>query len=780
MWSKIMNLKKNRRILVIDDNEAIHADFRKILASRVENTNLEEAEARLLGMPSPPLPKVVEAFDVESAYQGQEGWEMVRASVAAGDRYAMAFVDMRMPPGWDGVETITKIWEIDPDIQVVICTAYSDYSWEEIIRKLGNVDRLLILKKPFDTIEVCQLACALTQKWHLARHAHLKLNQLRAMVEEQTHSLQAEVAERRKSEDELRQAQGRYALALAGANDGIWDWDFTTQVVFYSGRWKAMLGETDSKIAATADEWFNRIHPDDIDRMKSDLEMHIQGRSEQFHSEYRMMHSDGQYRWMLSRGVAVRDPNGKALRAAGSQTDITDRKLAESQLRHDALHDALTGLANRVLIMDRIGQCLQRSKRTPGQLFAVIFLDLDQFKVINDSLGHAAGDQLLIELAKRLETTLRTGDTVSRGDIDHLARLGGDEFVALLDGIRIPADAIRVADRLQQATANPFNVGGQEVIVAASFGIALSNQNYNKPEEILRDADTALYDAKNNGRGCYRLFDPQMHAWAVQRLLMEGELRRGIERGELRLFYQPVQSLLTGQLVEVEALVRWEHPNRGTILPADFIPLAEETGLILPLGQWVLHEACRQMKLWQTHLPRLRDLSIAVNVSGHQFARAEMPAKVAEVLAATGLLARHLKLEITETTIMESGDPAVGELDTLHDMGLQFHLDDFGTGYSSLGHLHRMPIEALKIDRSFIAALGGDQTGTSIVQAIVALARALGMRVIAEGVETQSQADFLRRLGCDHAQGYYFAQPLTAEQFVQFADGIPGPEKAAA
>jgi diguanylate cyclase (GGDEF)-like protein/PAS domain S-box-containing protein len=775
-----MNLKKNRRILVVDDNQAIHADFRKILAGSPEHTGLEEAEARLLGTPLAMVPNATEVFDVESAYQGEEGLEMVRASVAAGSKYAMAFVDMRMPPGWDGVETITKIWEVDPEIQIVICTAYSDYSWEEIIRKLGNVDRLLILKKPFDTIEVCQLACALTQKWHLARRAHLKLNQVRAMVQEQTHKLQAEVTERRKSEEELRQSHGRYARALAGANDGIWDWDLTTQVMFYSLRWKAMLGETDSKITPNVEEWFNRIHPDDIARVKSDLEMHIQGRSEQFYSEYRMMHSDGQYRWMLSRGVAVRDSKGKAMRVAGSQTDITDRKLAESQLRHDALHDTLTGLANRALMMDRINQCLQRVKRAPKRLFAVIFLDLDQFKVINDSLGHAAGDELLIELAKRLETALRIGDTVSRGEADHLARLGGDEFVALLEDIRIPADAIRVADRLQKATANPFNVGGHEVIVSASFGIALSNGSYTKPEDILRDADTALYDAKNSGRGRYRLFDPQMHDSAMQRLLMESELRQGIERGELRVLYQPVQSLRTGQLVEVEALVRWEHPQRGTLLPADFIPLAEETGLILPLGNWVLHEACRQIKLWQMQLPRLCDLSIAVNVSGRQFARAKMSAEVARVLAATGLEARHLKLEITETITMGSGDPAAAELNTLHDMGIQFHLDDFGTGYSSLGYLHRMPIDALKIDRSFIAALGGDRTGTSIVQAIVALARALEMRVIAEGVENKSQADFLRHLGCDHAQGYYFSKPLTAEQFVQFADGIPGPAKAAA
>jgi len=770
-----MNMEKNRRILVIDDNQAIHKDFRKILASPVENTALDEAEARLLGRSLAALPESNDIFEVGSAYQGEEGWEMVRGAIAAGKNYAVAFVDMRMPPGWDGVETIAKIWEIDTEIQIVVCTAYSDYSREEMVKKLGNVDRFLILKKPFDAIEVSQLACALTQKWNLARH----LNKLRGIIEERTQSLQAEVVERRHSEEELRQSQGRYALALAGANDGIWDWDFTNGVVFYSPRWKSMLGDMDGKITSTAEEWFKRIHPDDLGRMKRELEAHIEGRTEQFRSEHRMMHGDGEYRWMLSRGVAVRDSSGKALRAAGSQTDITDWKLAESRLRHDALHDTLTGLANRALLMDRINQSLERVKRTPGKAFAVIFLDLDRFKVINDSLGHVAGDQLLVELGKRLESALRTGDTVSREEPDNLARLGGDEFVALLDAIGTPADAIRVADRLQKVTAQAFYVGGHEVFVTASLGIAMGNGNGNKAEDILRDADTALYDAKNTGRGSYRMFDQQMHASAMQRLMMESELRRGIERGELRLLYQPVHSMATGELVEVEALVRWEHPRRGMISPAEFIPLAEETGLILPLGHWVLHEACRQAKLWQTEVPRLRELCVAVNVSGRQFARVEMPAEVAAALAKTGLCARYLKLEITETTIMESGDPAIVELNALREMGVQFHLDDFGTGYSSLGYLHRMPIEALKIDQSFIAGMGEDRTGTSIVQAIVALAKSLDMRVVAEGVENQSQVDFLRGIGCDFAQGYYFARPLTAEELAKFAIGAFVPGKTA-
>jgi diguanylate cyclase (GGDEF)-like protein/PAS domain S-box-containing protein len=764
-----MNPEQNRRILIVDDNRAIHEDFRKILAPPEETTEVDDAEARLLGEAPAPKAAPVDQFEIESAYQGQEALEMVRKSLAAGTPYAVAFVDMRMPPGWDGVETIQEIWKVDKDIQVVICTAYSDYSWEEITKRLGNLERLLILKKPFDTVEVCQLACALTEKWHLARHAHLKLHQLRSLLDERTHTLHGEIAERHRSEAELRQSHGRYTLALAGANDGIWDWDFLTGELFYSPRWKAMIGETEDSVKHIPEEWFKRVHPDDVKRLKADLQSHAHGDLEQLRCEYRLLHSDGQYRWMLCRGVAVRDSSGKPLRAAGSQTDITDRVLAEAQLRHDALHDPLTGLPNRALLLDRIGRSIHRVMRSPGECFAVIFFDLDHFKVINDSLGHAAGDQLLIAVSKRLESVLRAGDTLSRSEDDHLARLGGDEFVALLDSVRSPADAVRVADRLQQAMALPFHLGGHEVFASASFGVAISGEQCQSPEDILRDADTALYAAKSGGRGMHCVFDPQMHATALQRLLLESELRVAIEKNQLRLMYQPVQSLKTGQLVEVEALVRWDHPERGTVSPADFIPLAEETGLIRPIGYWALHQACAQLKQWQSTVPELADLKVAVNVSGHQFGRSVMPDEVDRVLKETGLAPGNLKLEITETTIMDHAGRAMGEMQALRDKGVQFHLDDFGTGYSSLSHLHRMPIAALKIDRSFVAGMAGNKTGTSIVQAIVLLARSLEMQVITEGVEDQTQADFLRGLGCDYAQGYFYSQALTSDELLQFA-----------
>lgn len=769
-----MEQEKNRRILVVDDNRTIHDDFRKILAARADDTDLARAEAEILGATAPTAPETVtEVFDLDSAYQGQQAWEMVKAAVAGGEHYAMAFVDMRMPPGWDGVETIAKMWEADANVQVVICTAYSDYSWEEIIKKLGNVDRLLILKKPFDTVEVCQLAIALTQKWHLAKHAHLKLNQLQAMVQEQTSILQAEVAERRRSEEAMRVSQGRYALAVSGANDGIWDWDIPANTVFYSTRWKSMLGMSENEVSTSPDEWFNRIHPEDVERVKANLNLHLTGKSEQFHSEYRMRHKDQQYRWILSRGVAVFDSAAKPLRTAGSQTDITDRKMAEEQLRHDAMHDNLTGLCNRALLMDRMEHRLKRGHRAEDAMFAVIFVDLDRFKIVNDSLGHDAGDKLLVSIAERLCSAIRGADTLARGEPDQLARIGGDEFVVLLDAIRTPADATRVCQRILDALAQPFLINGEMIRSSASLGIAISNGNYQRAADILRDADTALYTAKNNGRGSYHIFHPDMHAAAMQRLWMESELRRAIGGAELSLVYQPIFALDTRQIIEVEALLRWHHPERGMIPPTDFISLAEETGLIFPLGQWVLHKACRQMKQWQTEVPQLASVSIGVNISSSQFARRGITELVLQTLKETRLEARHLKLEITETALIDNVAPAIAELNALRAVGVQFHLDDFGTGYSSLGYLHQMPIEALKIDRSFVGAIGSDRTGTSIVHAIIALAHSLNMRAIAEGVENEIQLAKLTSLGCNYAQGYHFAKPLSPNDLVEFVRKHP-------
>lgn len=447
-----------------------------------------------------------------------------------------------------------------------------------------------------------------------------------------------------------------------------------------------------------------------------------------------------------------------------SELERTSRALQESKehFRHAAFHDSLTDLPNRSLFSDYLKLAIERSKRQSDYLFAVLFLDLDRFKYINDSLGHSCGDQLIVDLARRLQGCLRQVDTVSR--------FGGDEFAILLDGIRDPSDAIRVAEKIQDELLRPFELGGHEAFTSASIGIALSSAGYDQPDYILRDADTAMYRAKDAGKARYELFDLEMHSRAVIRMRLENDLRRAVERNEFCVFYQPIISVSSGKLSGFEALVRWEHPDRGLVAPSEFIPVAEETGLIVALGSWILEEACRQMQHWHSQHPANRALTMNVNLSSKQLIQSGLVQEVKSILEKTGLPARSLKLEITESVVMENAELATNMLRQLSDLNVHLCIDDFGTGYSSLSYLHRFPVDTLKIDRSFVNRIEEKDENVEIVRTIATLARNLGMEVVAEGVESSEQLACLRALNCEYAQGYHFSRPLTADAAAAFIE----------
>jgi diguanylate cyclase len=608
-------INENRRILIIDDSDAIHTDFRKTLKGSVELSSLAAADAALFGEPEPAGMGV--SFEVDSAMQGQEGYELVKKARRSGNPYALAFLDMRMPPGWDGLETLEHLFKEDSEIQVVVCTAYSDYSWEQMSQRIGRSDRVLILKKPFDRIEVCQLATALTEKWQLKRQSQLKLEELEKMVHDRTR-----------------------------------------------------------------------------------------------------------------------------------------------ELKHLAMHDRLTGLPNRAQITEKLAQAIERSKGPERVKSALMFLDFDRFKIINDSLGHEIGDRLLVQIAERLQRVLASDRVNGREGM--AARLGGDEFVVLLEKIGGEEDVKEVVERLLKTLAVPYVFKGHEVQSTASIGITTTDFEYARPDEMLRDADTAMYRAKAAGKAQYVIFDKSMHEEAMSRLTLESDLRRALERQDLRLVYQPIYSIQTGKIVGFESLVRWQHPSRGVVGPVSFISLAEETGFIVPLGLWVLREACRQICEWRKR-GIAADLMVNVNVSRRQLSEPSFVEDVRGILREFQIPKGTINLEITESMVMDGTEHTRSVLLKLRELGLGLHMDDFGTGYSSLKCLHALPLNCLKIDRSFVTTMVGRRDYAAIINAIVQLAHSLNMQVVAEGVESQEQAAMILALDCDFAQGYQFAPPLTPE-----------------
>jgi diguanylate cyclase (GGDEF)-like protein/PAS domain S-box-containing protein len=552
-------------------------------------------------------------------------------------------------------------------------------------------------------------------------------------------------------QEDIRTSQERYALATESAGAGMWDWDFEAGTVFYCSRWRSLVGPHRDGIGDAPEEWLSRVHPDDRPALEAALEQARRG-EQRLHLEHRIRSADGSYRWMLARAVAVGGgSDGAPSRLVGSLTDVTERRELEDQLRHQALFDPLTGLPNRTLFFDRVERAIAHAGRRPDTDFAVLFLDLDGFKVVNDSLGHLAGDQLLVQVAERLQSCLRASDTASR--------VGGDEFAVLLSDASDLTAVREAAQRLQARLGEPYELPGHQVVVSASIGITIGQGDYSRPEEMLRDADIAMYRAKSRERGGHTVFDPAMYEGAVHRLRMESDLRQGMDDDTLHPYYQPIVDLRTGEAVGLEALARWQHPARGIVPPGDFLPIAEETGLIVPLGRRLLHAVCHDLLAFKCDDLLPGRARVSVNVSNREFWQHDLLEQLDETLARCHMPAEWLTLEITEGVVMGNAEQARGILLELRARGLHLHIDDFGTGYSSLQALHRFPIQALKIDRSFVARLDSEHASRELVRTMTQMAANLGFEVIAEGIESPRQRDLLGELGCDFGQGFWFGRP---------------------
>ncbi len=557
----------------------------------------------------------------------------------------------------------------------------------------------------------------------------------------------------------LRESEERYALAARGSNDGLWDWNIDDHEVYYSPRWKSMLGYFDHEISNSPDEWLRRVHPEDRQRFEEALHGDEEQLSNHLECELRMLHRDGAYRWMLCRGVFVRNSQSQIYRMAGSLTDITEGKVG----------DPLTGLPNRLLFVDRLERAIERARRMQNGCFAVLFLDLDNFKLINDSLGHQIGDQLLIALARRIESCVRTCDSVMFATRTvTVARHAGDEFTILLEGLSQPSDAEQVAERILDALKEPIELQSQTIFPTVSIGVAIGDRNTGSAEDLLCEADTAMYHAKSIGRGRQCQFNTGMRRQATERLELEKDLHRALQDREFRLHYQPIFALTSRQLIGFETLVRWQHPVKGMISPFAFIGAAAEMGLIIPLGWWITEQACKQAALWQAFYPSNPPHIVSINCDVKQLYQPDFLDRFEKILSSTGVNPQGINIEVTESRLMDKPDVICPIMSGLRKLGLRVGIDDFGTGYSSLAYLHRFPLDMLKIDRSFVSTMLESNESWEIVRTIIQLGKTLHLKIVAEGIETQRQLDALVELGCTLGQGYLYSPPVPATQASQF------------
>jgi diguanylate cyclase (GGDEF)-like protein/PAS domain S-box-containing protein len=730
-----MNSPENRRILFVDDMPSIHEDFRKILCPAVANVDLDADEALLFGEQSA---AATLRFDMDSAFQGAEALDKVQASLDKDAPYAMAFVDMRMPPGWDGVETVERLWQVDSRLQIVFCTAFSDYSWKEILQRLDVRDRLLILKKPFDPIEVYQFASALTTKWKMTEQAAFKMERLEQAVEERTRELSNANIIVQNSPVVLYRLRGEPSFPLIYVSHNI-----------------TKLGH-DPKLLLASDNWAEQlIYPEDLPKVGEAMSSILNKDAEGASIEFRLRTGDGTLRWVENRYVPVRDKEGRLIEVEGIVIDITERKAAEEKITLLARTDALTGLANRATFTERLAQAFAAAQRG-AHAFAIHYLDLDKFKPVNDTFGHPVGDLLLQHVAQRLKGCTRETDLV--------ARLGGDEFAILQGEMKEPANAGTLAAKIQQALALPFSIKGNEVNISVSIGISAYESDCASADAMLVQADLALYRSKEEGRNQYHFHSDDLDRKVLDRFTLAAEIKRAIEQNEFELQYQPQVELATQNIVGMEALIRWNHPTRGVLAPGLFIPIAEKSGTIVALGHWVLDQACRQMSLWRKE--KLALSVIAVNLSLFQLKSGQdLVRDVTETLDRWGLAPSDLEFDVTEATLAQLTWTQNAILPQLRELGVKIAIDDFGSEYSSFDYVRAYRVNHLKVAQSFINRSTTDAESAATIRAIVNFARDIGIVVIAQGVETEQQRDLLTLTDITtQAQGFHFSKAVGAER----------------
>jgi diguanylate cyclase (GGDEF)-like protein/PAS domain S-box-containing protein len=753
--------QKAMRILIADDEPRILHEYAQILGASEahggERDALAVLEAELFGgSRSAPA----EHYELCLCRQSEDAIGAVRESIRDGRPFAVAFLDFRMPPGADGVVTAERIRALDPDINIVFVTAYSDVGLEEIATRVPPPDKILYCHKPLHAIELRQFAHALTAKWATERHLHATQTRIQQII----NSTPVVV----------------YCCEPAPSY----------RPTFVSNSLQKLFGHDERSFLEDPKAWLSHVHPDDRDRVLREAE-NLPSVGE-MSTEYRFECRDGSFRWICDRVKLLRDGMGRPTELVGCLIDITQQREAEDRIRALAYYDGLTGLPNRTLMRELLDRELAAAVRYERRL-AILFLDLDQFKRINDNLGHDKGDRLLAEVAKRLLGCIRRSDGIfqegsceAKGPFETVSRLGGDEFVIILSEITSAEDAAQVARRIALALAEPIALSddapiapsAEPVSVTASIGISIFPHDATDVETLLKHADTAMYHAKEQGRNCYQFFGKSMNEKAARRYSIESNLRGAIERNELRLFYQPRIDIKRRRLVGMEALLRWNMPDGSSVLPAEFVPVAEENGLILPIGEWVFYEACRQTEEWSR--AGLRDLTVSINLSAVQFKKKGLVNLISDVLSTSGLPPSHLELELTESLLVNDKLLSQGLMTELKTSGVKTSLDDFGTGYSSLSYIKHFPFDALKLDQSLIQDLTHGVKDVAIVKATIALAHSLGMLIVAEGVERQSQLDFLVAHECDEAQGYLFTPPLDAAQFERWvrtsslAEGMEG------